>query len=64
VGRLCRVGPGEQDLPTLAARSARRRQRELRQLQLDRAAHCAAMAGLALVSWQWPLLSYLSGVPL
>jgi fatty acid desaturase len=60
--RLWRVGSDECGLLAVAARSAGRRRRELRQVQLDRAVHCAAMLGFALISWRWALLGYLPAV--
>ncbi|MGC0416126.1 fatty acid desaturase family protein [Embleya sp. AB8] len=59
VVRLWRVGPGETRLRSLASRRERRRIGELRLIQADRAAHVLTPALLALISWQWVLLSYL-----
>jgi fatty acid desaturase len=59
VHRLWRVGPGEQKLRSLAHSREPRRAHELRQIQADRAAHCLALVGFALLSWQWTLLVYL-----
>jgi fatty acid desaturase len=59
VFRLWRVGPREDTLRSLASRDDRRRDRELRQIQADRAAHVLCLALFAAISWQWALLSYL-----
>lgn len=59
VRRLWRVGPSEESLTLLAHNREPRRSRELRQVQADRAAHCLALAGFVLISWQWTLLVYL-----
>lgn len=58
--RLWRVG-GARDANLLALAHNRepRRRRELRQIAADRAAHTLALAGFALISWQWTLLVYL-----
>jgi fatty acid desaturase len=57
--RLWRVGAHEERLLALAARGPGRRARELRQVQLDRMAHCVALAAFALISWSWALECYL-----
>lgn len=57
--RLWRVGSGEKNLLALAHSREAKRRVELRQLQADRAAHCLALVGFALISWQWTLLVYL-----
>ncbi|MFC4851900.1 fatty acid desaturase family protein [Actinophytocola glycyrrhizae] len=57
--RLWKVGPGEASLLALASRREKRRTRELRQIQADRAAHCLALVAFAVISWQWTLLCYL-----
>jgi fatty acid desaturase len=59
VFRLWRVGPREDTLRSLASRDGRRRDRELRQIQADRAAHVLSLALFAAICWQWALLSYL-----
>ncbi|MFW6720409.1 fatty acid desaturase family protein [Streptomyces sp. MAR4 CNY-716] len=59
VVRLWRVGAGEENLLALASRKPDRRRRELLQLQADRAAHCLALAGLVVISWQWTVMVYL-----
>ena len=59
VVRLWRVGPREENLLALASKKPDRRRRELRQLQVDRAAHCLALAGFAAISWQWTVMCYL-----
>lgn len=58
VWRLWGVGPHEQALRDLAAKDSARRARELRQVQLDRMAHVAALAGFVVLSWEWTLLCY------
>jgi fatty acid desaturase len=57
--RLWRVGPREENLLSLAHNREAKRARELRQVQCDRAVHSLALAGLALISWQWTLMVYL-----
>jgi fatty acid desaturase len=57
--RLWRVGAHERSLLAQAARGPGRRARELRQVQLDRMAHCLALAMFALISWSWALECYL-----
>ncbi|OKJ94643.1 fatty acid desaturase [Streptomyces sp. CB03234] len=59
VTRLWRVGSAERKLLELAARREPRRTVELRQVQADRAAHCLALAGFAVLSWQWTVFCYL-----
>jgi fatty acid desaturase len=59
VVRLWRVGPREENLLALASKKPDRRRRELRQLQVDRAAHCLALVGFVVISWQWTLMCYL-----
>ncbi|MFF7245091.1 fatty acid desaturase family protein [Embleya sp. NPDC008237] len=59
VVRLWRVGAGETTLRSLASRREHRRRGELRLIQADRAAHVLTPALLAVISWQWVLLSYL-----
>ncbi|MEU0939593.1 fatty acid desaturase [Embleya sp. NPDC005971] len=59
VVRLWRVGPGESTLHALASRRESRRRSELRLIRADRAAHVLTPALLAVISWQWLLLSYL-----
>lgn len=56
--RLFRVAPRETTLLDLAAKGSLR-QAELRQIQLDRLAHFAAIATFAAISWQWTLYAYL-----
>jgi fatty acid desaturase len=57
--RLWRVGARETKLLALAARAPERRARELRQVQLDRMAHCLALMLFTLISWHWILAGYL-----
>ncbi|MGW0811518.1 fatty acid desaturase family protein [Nonomuraea sp. NPDC002799] len=59
VARLWKVGQYEDELLSLAARLERRRTRELRQVRLDRAAHCLSLVLFAVISWQWTLLCYI-----
>jgi fatty acid desaturase len=59
VVRLWRVGPREENLLALASKKPDRRRRELRQLQVDRAAHCLALVGFVVISWQWTVMCYL-----
>jgi fatty acid desaturase len=59
VSRLWRVGARETRLLALAARGPGRRARELRQVQLDRMAHCLALAVFAAISWSWAVECYL-----
>ena len=59
VTRLWRVGAGEQRLLSLASSREPARKTELRQIQADRAAHCLALIGFAVISWEWTLLCYL-----
>jgi fatty acid desaturase len=59
VTRLWRVGPHEQELLALAAKTPIRRTRELRQIQLDRLAHFVAIGLFVAISWKWFLLCYL-----
>lgn len=57
--RLWSVGRGEVQLLSLASRRERRRTRELRQIQADRAAHCLSLVLFATLSWQWTVMCYL-----
>jgi fatty acid desaturase len=57
--RLWQVGQGDERMLSLASRSEQRRDRELRQIQADRAAHCLSLVVFAAISWQWTLLCYL-----
>jgi fatty acid desaturase len=57
--RLWRVGEHEHDLLTLASKSAVKRARELRQVQLDRMVHFLALCLFMAISWRWTLLCYL-----
>jgi fatty acid desaturase len=57
--RLWRVGEHEQNLLKLAAGSADRRGKELRQVQLDRMVHFLAVCLFLTISWKWTLLCYL-----
>jgi fatty acid desaturase len=57
--RLWRVAAHEKTLLAQAARGPGRRARELRQVQLDRAAHCLALVMFVLISWSWTLECYL-----
>lgn len=57
--RLWKVGQGEERLLSLAARREKRRVRELRQIQADRAAHCLSLVVFATLSWQWTVFCYL-----
>jgi len=59
VTRGWKVGSGDDNLLRLAARQPDRRRRELRQVQIDRAAHCLALVAFAIISWQWTLFCYL-----
>jgi fatty acid desaturase len=59
VTRLWRVGGNEENLLALASKRPDRRRRELRQIQVDRAAHCLALVGFAVISWQWTVMCYL-----
>lgn len=59
VTRLWRVGPHEQELLALAAKTEIRRTRELRQIQLDRLAHFMTIGLFVAISWKWFLLCYL-----
>jgi fatty acid desaturase len=59
VTRLWRVGAHEQDLLSLAAKTANRRATELRQIQLDRMSHFLALGLFLALSWKWFLLCYL-----
>ncbi len=59
VTRLWRVGPSDANLLRLASRQPDRRERELRQIQIDRGAHCLALVAFAVISWQWTLYCYL-----
>ncbi len=65
-GRAAEVAMGvrgwrvtDENLLRLASRQPDRRERELRQIRIDRAAHCLALVGFALISWQWTLVCYL-----
>ncbi|WP_432142953.1 fatty acid desaturase family protein [Streptomyces sp. bgisy084] len=57
--RLWKVGRGEEGLLSLASRREKRRVRELRQIQADRAAHCLSLVAFAALSWQWTVFCYL-----
>jgi fatty acid desaturase len=57
--RLWRVGARETKLLSLAARAPERRARELRQVQMDRMAHCLALVLFTLISWHWTVVCYL-----
>ena len=59
ITRLWRVGVNEQELLSLAAKTPTRRERELRQIQLDRMAHFLALGLFLAISWKWFLLCYL-----
>lgn len=59
VTRLWRVGREGRNLLELASKSPGRRARELRQVQLDRAAQFVALCLFAAVSWRWTLFCYL-----
>jgi fatty acid desaturase len=59
VKRFWRVGPHEKDLLALATGHEPKRSRELRQIQLDRAAHTVSLVLLLLISWQWSVFCYL-----
>lgn len=58
VTRAWRVGPADENLLRLASHQPDRKERELRQIQLDRAAHCLALVVFAAISWQWTLFCY------
>ncbi|MCA1575874.1 MAG: fatty acid desaturase [Acidobacteria bacterium] len=62
VTRFWRVGPRETELLPLFAKSATKRAWELRQVQLDRLAHCLALCLFVTISWQWVLLCYLPAI--
>jgi fatty acid desaturase len=58
--RLWRVdGSADANLLALAHNREPRRGQELRQVAADRAAHTLALAGFALISWQWTVVVYL-----
>jgi fatty acid desaturase len=57
--RLWRVGTNERDLLALASTQEPRRTRELRQIRIDRAAHCTSILLFALISWQWTVYCYI-----
>ena len=59
VTRLWRVGEQERDLLSSASKTTRGRQRELRQIRLDRLAQVAALLLFLSLSWQWVLFCYL-----
>lgn len=59
VTRLWKVGPREERLLSLATRREGRRERELRMVRIDRAAHCLSLVVFAAISWQWTLFCYL-----
>jgi len=59
VTRLWRVSPHEQNLLPLFTKSAATRAWELRQVQLDRMVHFAAISLFLAISWKWFLLCYL-----
>jgi fatty acid desaturase len=56
--RLWRVSPGEDVLQSLASGHEHRRARELRQVRIDRMAHCVSLALFAVISWQWTVYCY------
>jgi fatty acid desaturase len=58
VWRLWGVGPHEQALRKLAVKDPVRHAREIRQVQMDRVAHVAALVAFTALSWQWTLLCY------
>lgn len=57
VTRAWRVA--DENLLNLASRQPDRSKAELRQIQIDRAAHCLALVAFAVISWQWTLFCYL-----
>lgn len=57
--RLWAVGERETAILALATRRPERRGTELRQIQVDRAAHSVSLAVYATISWQWTLFCYL-----
>jgi fatty acid desaturase len=59
VTRLWRVGAHERELLTLCAKSAAKRNWELRRLQLDRMVHFLTLCLFLTISWKWVLLCYL-----
>lgn len=59
VTRLWQVGEHEYELLSLIARAPSMRAKELRQIQLDRAAQFVWLCVLAALSWKWALLCYL-----
>jgi fatty acid desaturase len=58
VKRLWRVGSHEKDLLVLASGHEPKRSRELRQIQVDRAAHTVSVLLFLLISWQWTVFCY------
>ena len=59
VDRLWRVDQRDGNLLALAAKREPRRAQELRQVRVDRAAHCLWLVSMVAVSWQWTVLCYL-----
>ena|SRR5215212_1957090 len=59
VTRLWRVGSQDKTLLELASDYPAKRERELRQIRLDRMAHFLGLSMLFYVSWKWTLLVYL-----
>ncbi|MGX4657957.1 fatty acid desaturase family protein [Micromonospora sp. SCSIO 07396] len=56
---LWRVRRTETTIMSLVAHREPRQGRELRQVQLDRAAHCLSLVAFATLSWRWALFGYL-----
>lgn len=58
ITRLWRVGAHEHELLSLCVKSSTRRAQELRQVQLDRAAHFLWLCLFCAISWKWFLFCY------
>jgi fatty acid desaturase len=59
VVRLWRVGSNEREVLALSSGREPQRTRELRQVQIDHAAHCVSLLLFSLVSWQWTVYCYI-----
>jgi fatty acid desaturase len=57
--RLWKVGPSDGTMLSLATGHEPKRTRELRQIQVDRAAHCITLLLFTLISWQWTVFCYI-----
>ncbi|HTU75311.1 MAG TPA: fatty acid desaturase [Trebonia sp.] len=55
VRRLWKVGPGDETILSLATSHEPRRHSELRQIRVERAAHCIMLLLFTVISWQWAL---------